>query len=409
MLLAGLALATCAATADDPRAPAAGGAPLLRAAEDAAQLLLGTIEGPRALDATGWTAVLRVERDLDAPGPVADGTRQRIAWEELAPGRAARFRAEERVLVALEPLPAASLWRRRFPEGDARAVAAAGAAFLRAPDAETTGGLAAWRALPAAEREDTAGARALAALVARAAPPIALAAVQRLAELPGLASRLDADATALLATALGDASRPLTLRVALVDLAGARGLATLRPALDPLAQAGAPLAGPAWDAIARLDGTLPEPTLRALLDESDPAVRTVAVRVAADTALAPRAADLARRDPAAEVRAAAVAALLAPGRDDAHLELGFAALSDPAPAVRAAAAVAVGARGAAVVPRLRALAEERRGAQASGALTALGYAGSEGQAALRALAHEHPDPATRQLARLIAGLPLQEH
>ena len=60
-----------------------------------------------------------------------------IAWEELASSRPPRFANGDRVLLALEPLAAGSLWRKRFGDPKAllaaRGVAQRGAAFLRSP------------------------------------------------------------------------------------------------------------------------------------------------------------------------------------------------------------------------------------------------------------------------------------
>lgn len=351
-----------------------------------------------------------MERDLDAAdrGAAAEVERIRIAWEELARDRPPRFVGEQRVLVALEPLPGGSLWRQRFPARDALVVAGASHAFLRDPDATTLDGLARWRALSSEDREAAPGASCLAGIAAHGALPIAEAAARRLAELPGLAARLDPGAADALATAIVDGARSDALRLALVELAGARGLVALRPALMALTGAGPPLAGRAWASIATLDGALPEATVKTLLDAEDPAVRVVAVRLAATTVLESRAATLARRDPAPEVRSEAVSALVAGGGAE-RLQIGLDALFDVASPVRAAAARAVGARGVEVVPQLRALAEQHAGQEAAGPLAALGYAGPEGLSALRALASTHPDARTRQLARLLAGQELREH
>lgn len=392
--------------------PASGGAPLLRAAAGARRVLAGSIEAPAALDRSGWAAWLRVEREL--PAPAARGTdapageRVRIAWEELVPGRPPRFRDGERVLVALEPLPGWSLWRQRLPRRDALAVAERGQAFLRDPDPATIETLARWRALAAEERDGPAGAGALAELVARAATPLAEAAVAELATLPGLATRLGDDGVRALAAALADPGRGEPVRLALLRLAGAQRIAALHPAVAARTEEGPPLAAAAWEALAALDGGLPEATLRRLLTSPDPGVRAVAAARAPGSALEPQAARLARRDPAPEVRAAAVAALAGTRRPE-HVELAFEALGDPAPEVRGRAAQALGALGDGVVPRLREIAEGGAGPRTASALAALAFTGPEGRAALRAIARSHPDAATRQLARLYAGEKLDGH
>jgi len=312
------------------------------------------------------------------------------------------------VLVALVPLPGWSLWRQRFPRRDALAVAGDGHAFLRAPDPATTEALARWRSLPPAERDAAPGAGALAGLIARGAPTLAEAAVARLAEIPGLATQLDESALKDLSAALADPARPDAVRLAVLRLAGAQRIAALRPAVAARTDGGPPLAAAAWTALADLDGGLPEATLRRLLASDDAEVRAVAAGRSAGTTLEARAGELARRDPAAVVRAAAVRSLVATRRP-AHIELAFEALSDAAPEVRTEAAQGLGALGSEVVPRLRAMADASSGRDAAGALTALAYAGPEGRAALREIARTHPDPGTRQAARLFAGEPLREH
>lgn len=372
--------------------------------------MVGTIAEPAALDRSGWSAGLQVEREL-APGAIgapATGQRLVITWEELAPARPPRFAAGDRVLLALVPLPDGSLWRQRFPRRDALAVGGDGHAFLRAPDEATIEGVTRWRTLSALERDGTPGAAALAGLVARGGAPLAEAAVARLAEIPGLATRLDETAVADLTAALTVPGRPDAVRLALLGITGAQRIDALRPAVVARTTGGPPLAAAAWEALADLDGGLPEETLRRLLASDDPEVRAVAARRAAGTPLEARAAELARRDPAPIVRAAAVGALVGT-RQPKGIELAFDALSDSAPEVRGAAAQGLGAIGPEVVPRLLALAQGTSGPTAAGAITALSYAGAEGRDALHEIGESHPDPATRQLARLFSGEEIHQH
>jgi hypothetical protein len=227
-------------------ARAAGGAPLLRAAEAAERVVLGRFEAPAAVDASGWIAWLRIERELAPSEPAASGERIRVAWEELVPDRPPRFAAGERALVALEPLPGWSLWRRRIPDGNALGIAAAGQAFLRAPDPASLEGLADWLAVPAADRETAAGAAVLAGLVADAESALSLAAIDRLGAFPGLASRLGDDALSDLRRAVSDPKRPVELRLRIVALAARGRIESLRTALVPLTEAGSPIAAAAW-------------------------------------------------------------------------------------------------------------------------------------------------------------------
>jgi hypothetical protein len=365
--------------------------------------VVGVVEDPAAVDLHGWAAWLVVERDLARDAEPTPPERVRIAWEELAPGRPPRFRAGGRVAVALAPMPGYSLWLERFPKADVLAVAESGSAFLRDPDPATLDGLARWVRAPAAEREESPGVDALSALVAGAQAPISEAAVARLGKIGGLERKLREPAAAELGRAMASPSRPETLRLAVVELAGAHRLDRLRPALAAVAQPGTgPLAGPAWDAIAAIDGGLPYPTARQLAASPDAGVRAVGVRFLVGTPDDAEVARRAARDPSAAVRIAATRALLK-ARGAGALEVGLAALLDPEPDVRAEIAPEVGALGPDVVPRLRSLAETLAGERASGPLAALAYAGRPGRAALLELSRTHPDEQTRGLALLMLG------
>lgn len=400
-----LAVFVCAgvAIAQPTRAP--GGAPVLRGAETAQRVVAGRIDAAAQIDRHGWRATLAVERDLLAPATGAATAAESLAigWEELAEGRPPRFAAGDRVLVALEPLPGQSLWRKRFPKRDGFAVAERGTAFLRDPDAATLDTLARLLRVAPAEREESPGVEALAEIVRSASAPVAEGAVARLESVAGLGGKLREPAALALGAALGSEARPDSLRRALLRLAAARRLDGLRAPIADLAARPGPLAGDAWAALATLDGGLPVDTVKRLLDNGDPAVRAVAVRHAAGTSEQPRALVAARSDPSPAVRAAALEASIATGAPEA-LEVGCAALDDPDPNVRLAAGEALGARGAEVVPRLREVALARSGSRAAGPLGALAFAGPEGQAALLELSHTHPNAETRGLARLLLGL-----
>jgi hypothetical protein len=370
--------------------------------------VVGRIESSTPVDRHGHGATLAVERDLAEPGPRATPETLKIGWEELAEGRVPRFRAGERVLVALEKLPGQSIWRQRFPKRDALAVAGGGAAFLRDPDAETVERLARYLAVAPAEREEAPGVEALAAIVAHANDALARGAAERLASIAGLGGKLREPAAASLGAAITDPARGEELRRALVHLAGERKLDGLRDALRAVAREGSPLAGDAWAALAAIDDGIPADTVKQLLSSADPAVRAVAVRWAAGTPEEPRVVAAVAGDPDARVRAAAAEAAVASERADG-LGAAFGALFDRAPEVRLAAGQALGRRGGEVVPRLRELALAKRGPDASGPLGALAFAGPEGQAALLEIAHTHADETTRGLARLLLGMDPRKH
>ena len=384
-----------------------GGAPLLRGVESAKRVVVAKVVDVGRIDTHGYGATFAVERDLATDMPAA-GETLRIGWEELAPDRPARFRNDERVLVALEALPGYSLWRQRFPNGDALAVAERGTAFLLDPDDATIASVARYLRIDPSEREQASGIEALAGIVEAAAPPLAEGAAAQLGAIPGLGSKLRQPAAAALGAAIESSAQTENLRRALIRLAAAHRLDGMREWIARVAEAGPPLAGEAWAALLAIDASLPAPTVERLLGSGDPSVRAVAVRASVGTPQATRALALARSDPAPEVRIAAVEALI-PAQGPGSLEVGYAALFDREPTVRVAAAQAVGKLGADVVPHLRELALARSGRDANGPLGALAFAGAEGQGVLLELSQTHPDESTRGQARLLLGLDPRKH
>jgi HEAT repeat protein len=381
---------------------AVGGASLLRGAETAQRTVVARVDSVDSVDAHGYRALLAVERDLaDATGGGAPETLT-IGWEELAQGRPPRFAAGERVLVALEPLPGYSLWRKRFPDGKALAVAMQGLAFLRDPDPGTIDALARYLHVAPAERSEAPGVEAMARLVADAVDSVALGCAQRLTDVAGLATKLREPAAASLGAAITSPTRSEALRRTLLGLAGDRRLDALRPFVLQVTATGPPLAGPAWTALASIDGGLPADTVKRLIGDADPGVRAVAVRHAADTPEQARAILAIRRDPAPEVRAAAAEAMIAT-KDPTALAAGYDALFDRVMSVRAAAGRALGALESDTVPHLRELALAHSMPDAEGPLGALAFGGPEGQAALIELSLTHSDEKARGFAKMLLG------
>lgn len=386
-------------------APAAGGRGFLRAAESAQAVLLGTVHGPTQLDLHGWKADLAVERVVAAKA--TPGSTLHVAWEELATARPPRLAEGDRVLVALVPLPSGSLWMQRFPKRDALALGAGGQAFLRSPAPATLDLLQHYLALAPPARERPEGVALLAGLVEDGAALMTDEALERLDEVPGLGEQLTPEAAAGLGRVVDDRGRPAETRARLSALIGRRHLLALRPSLERATRPGSGIEAAAWDALAELDGGLTPDAVRALVERPDPALRRVAIDHAGRVLPEGRLAALLRHDPAAEVRRAAVRALLAAFGDGA-LETVPPALFDPDPAVRTEAARGLGALGSKAVPTLRSLVEGREARDATGPIAALSLAGPDGQAALRDIAEHSSDPAVRRLAEIALGH-LSEH
>ncbi len=384
-------------------APAGASGALLGAAETGVATVAGTVRETQRLDPRGYAAVLEVDRVL--AGALVPGARQRIAWQEASTTRPPRFADGERILVALEPLPTGSLWRQRFPEGDALAVGAGGQAALKAPDGVTIESLSAYLALDATARASSAGTAALLDLVARGAPVLADAALVKVGEQANLDRQLDAPARAAFARLVSDPKRPLALRVAALQMAGERRLLALRPDIVPLAQAGSPLEAPAWNALARMDGGLAAQTALDLLGSERPELRSLALRFGGDAIsdeeLTQRCAD----DPAGAVRVAAAETLLA-RRGATALETALPLLFDRDLDVAREAALVIAGLGPAAVPRLGELLSSRPYDEISElgpTALALSQAGPSGIETLNTIAAGSDDPKRRKLAELALG------
>jgi hypothetical protein len=364
---------------------------------------VGTVGPAVRLDVRGLAADLVVERVL--AGEIRPESRQRIAWEEVSPQRALRFPEGAKLVIALEPLPSGSLWRARFPEGGALAVAARGNAFLREPDAGTIDALAAYLALESSDRSDAPGVSALLALAADGHPSLAAAALAKLDTTRELDARLTEAARGSYRRLLNDAGRPPSIRLQALELAGRRALRSLRSAIAPLARPGSPLEAAALTTIAQIDGGLSKSTAEELLLRSDAAVREVAVRYARAGIDDARLEDLMEKDPAPVVRAASLEILME-RRGSVALDAALPLLFDPDPLVTRTASVEIGSLGSAAVPKLRRLLERRpfdQPRELAPAAFALAMAGPEGRSALGEIASSHPDPRVRRLAGLALG------
>ena len=405
-VLAAWWLAGAAAAAEPPPAPPVQeGTRLIEALETAPLALVGKIGERASLDRHGWRATLVVESVLS--GDAEPGTAIPIAWEELSSARPPRFADGDRVLIALEPLASGSLWRTRFPDVAeylrVRAVAQRGLAFLHSPSPGSLQYLTHFLALPAAERSGPAGRSHLLALAADGERPLAVSAATRLAERDS-GAELEPGRAALALRALARADSDAELASELlrwIERSQPGGLA------EPLDQALAAANAPATFALARglLPGGVGAERLAVLLGSPAAAQRAAAASLASATQR-DRLAALARRDPAPEVRRAALrrlATLDGPGALDTLLE----AFSDGEAEVRSEAAQLAGGLGADVVPRLRDVALGWPDPAPETAVLALRLSDATAAApVLRELADEHPDPRVRGLAGLAIGRPL---
>jgi len=402
-LSCGLWLAALAAYA----APAAEGTRLLEALEQGPVAVVGRIAEVRTLDRHGRAAQLVIESALVGSPPA--GGPLSIAWEELSPTRPARFADGDRVLVCLEALPGASLWRTRIPDGRERvrtlAVAERGNAFLRDPGAGDLRLLDHYLRLAPALRKGPTGSRHLAALAAGGAPSLSVSAARQLTRDGVVLDEATGDL--VLRALLRDAAEPADDRLAPLLLPWI-GRAKPDPLRAPLAaRLAAPGTVPAVLYVVQglLDGALPAASQTRLLASESAADREAAARFASGATLdeLPR---VLRSDPAPQVREAALRRLLAVRGQDA-LDPALEALSDRDEKVRGAAATSLAGLGAAAVPRLLDVARDWPDPAPRMAVASLSLMRSpESGVALTDIAETHSDPAVRILARLALGLPV---
>ena len=376
--------------------PSAPSSALLAAAETARLTVAGRVSDVTRLDRSGYAATIVVDRVL--AGKAQAGESLRIGWEELSE-RPPRFADRQRIVVALDDLPQASLWRQRFPTGGL-VVASRADASLVEPSAIDLELLAAYLQ-PSAKSSATARGTALSHIAASGSPVLAEAAVARLTSLSNPAAALDGTAVAALMRTASDSNKPLPLRRGIIALTGRARMSAAASGLEALARPGAPLESEALTALGEIRGGLPDTQVERLLERSQPDVRAVGARFASDSLAERRLPLLVRTDPAPTVRAAA-AATLAVTRTLWGVDGAVPALSDSDPSVRSAAAQALGGLGPPVVPTLEKMARTRPEAARS-AITALTLAGPQGIAVVRRMADDHADERLRDFARLALG------
>lgn len=395
-----------AALADPSPPPARGGDALFEHMEASPAVVIATVEERSALDSRSFLAVVRVESQLaNAAGPAAKpAKRVQIAWEELARQRPPRFTEGDRLVLALAPLGSASIWKARIPDPDARAqtfaVADAGRAFVRSPKIGSTDTLEHFLALPPDARNEATGVLYLSRLSALAQLDLARAALVRLGQVPGLDSALSAEARSQLIAALARGDSNSEFETRLLDLLARQGLDSMRaPLLAEIAryETAPPVL---YHALGAVDGAVPREHAERLLEDSNPEYRLAAAQSLGGEHAGSQLRRLARQDPDARVRQAALRRLLALEGADA-LGSALDALRDPAPPVRGVAALALGELGEPALAGLRSTAYGNDPQAALASVVALERMGET--EILAELAASHPDLAIRSAADIALG------
>jgi hypothetical protein len=259
--------------------------------------------------------------------------------------------------------------------------------------------LTSYLSLPPTKRVATIGITALVRLIASAAVRLREAALDRLEEIDGLDAKLSPDARQMLLIVVSDDDQPLEIRKRVLALVGRRRLERLRSDLAALLRARPTVEPEVLDAIAELDGGLPEELARRSLERRNPAVRAAAVRGAPAQWVEDRLPAILRSDPAPQVRAEAARALVR-RNGPARLRLAAEGLWDVDAVVRSAAARAIGPSGEPAVDLLRTIAWSGSVAAAEAAVLGLAVAGTAGEPVLSGIAAGHPSAEMRRLAWL---------
>lgn len=378
---------------------------VLEVLEASTAVVVGEIDDVEQLAHAGWSATLQLEQTLR--GHIHADVALRIAWEEPAPSKPSRWKAGDRVLLSLEPLPTASIWATRVPDETARSslLAPAIGGTLDQPSGADVIGLKHYLALPGTARRSPAGLGQLAHVAESASEDLAVAAIERMAGHQAFDDEWPTGVAQSFVRILSrrDAPQPAE---ALLDLLSTKRPPAILPALEArLAVTDPPAPAIVYRALGAVRGGLPSGLSEQLLAAASPEERRAAARFATGERAQRKLERLSSIDSDPEVRASAVARLLEL-QGDAALDVGLRALGDPDPGTRRAAVYGMAKLGAEAVSRLEAFAHDRSDQEAQNAVATLAMMGSASRPALARLATEHPELGVRSLARMAMGLPV---
>ena len=380
--------------------------------EASASVVVGSFEQVSPLAHSAHLGVLRVEQVVAGDEP--ERPLVEVVWEEPGLTVPARFAPGHRALVGLAPLPTASIWKTRLPDGEQRARVVAiggnGRASLARPSGAEIDLLAHYLALAPDAKAGDAGLTRLAQLAALAEPGLARAALARLARAHAAATRpLPREAAeAIVRVARRHDAPALTADlVAWLERTRPEELASPLRAAVAAEEPSAPVALRA--ALAAVEGELEPELATDLFRSQSESERMLACRYARGDLARKRLPGLVLSDPSPKVRAVAVERWVEVG-GMAALPEALRAFEDPASTVQHAALQAVAGLGEPALPELVSLAESGRPASARMAVGALSMMGEPARPALVELAAGHEDEAVRALARMALGLPIgHEH
>lgn len=381
----------------------------ITALERAPVVVIATFESVNPLAHSAHLGHLVVEEVV--VGSAASPESIDVVWEEPGLTVPPRFGRGDRVLIGLDALPTASIWRQRIPDADARAhtfaIAGEGAASVARPTTAVVEILRHHLLLDPAARRGDAGLVRLAQLTNVGDPRLAKAALVRITQIHAARSTPlpDVAATALVQALLRRDAPGLD--VALIDWIESARPAELLPPLEAAIEAAGPSGGPITlhAAHAALTGSLDPELAAAFARSGDVDARILACRHATGDRARALLPALIVSDPSEHVRAMAVERWAIVAGAHALPEI-MRALEDPSVVVRRAAAQAVADVGEPALPDLLALVDSGSSDGARMAIAALSMMGEPAQPALQQIAAEQEDEGLRTLARIALGLPI---
>lgn len=402
------------------RSPILNQARLIEAFVSAPGLLIGTVTDVEGVVHGGWLATIDLERKLRSREGEAKAPSQiEVAWEEPIPTMPARFETGQRILLAIESLSTASIWKQRVPDPVRRSslysVADKANAYLERPSASELLDLEHYLALGIDARRGNAGVVYLAALASRAQPRLAISALSMLEKAPDLSKELDTGTANHLCNAVMRAGRePGEIRgtaeadvsEAALTLLERRRPEGLRPVLKARIAKLEPSA-PAvlYAALGAIDGSIPDDVALELLASASVEHRVAAARFASGQGGRERIRHLLRWDPDPAVRAVAVKRLLelegADGLSDA-----IRGLDDPVPDVRLASMRAIATLDPEAIRDLEYVVDSGSKEGARSAVVTLSFMGAEAHQLLLKISEQHPDESLRALAGIAVGKPI---
>ena len=398
---------------------------LMDALESTPALMVGAVTQVESLDHGGWIATIDIERmvrgkvesDGEAILPEIE-----VAWEEPVPVMDARLEVGRRMLLAIDSMSTASIWKQRVPDAERRLrlyqIAEKSAAYVERPSAAELLDLEHYLNLTSEAKRGEAGVNYLAALAARAQPVLAIAALAKLDTISSLSRYLEGVPANQLIDAVMRSGRNMNdargtaeddVSQATIALLGSRKPRPVRSAIEARIHAEGPGA-PAilYAALGAITGEIPDDVAMELLASASVEHRLAAARFAKGERGREQIRYLLRWDPDPGVRAASVKRLLQLEEGDGLAD-AIRSLEDPATEVRLAAMKSIAGLDPEAIRELEYVVDSGSTEGARNAVVTLSMMGEEARQLLFKISEQHPDESVRALAGIAVGKGIGHH